>query len=135
MNDRPFLDTSVLVYAIGQQDARSARADELLDAGGVVSVQVLNELAAVAHRKLGMSWNDVAEALEAIRVLCPSPVALTVETHDAALRLSTRYGFHISDALIVAASIEAECSILYSKDLQHGQLIEGTLTARNPFRA
>jgi hypothetical protein len=39
------------------------------------AVQVLNELAAVARRKLGMSWDEIEEALAAIRVLCPSPAA------------------------------------------------------------
>jgi predicted nucleic acid-binding protein len=135
MSDRAFLDTSVLVYALGQHDERSARAEELLEAGGMVSVQVLNELAAVGRRKLAMPWEDVVEALDAIRVLCPSPVPLTIDTHDAALRLAQRYGFHIYDALILAAAIDAECAVVYSEDLQHGQVIDGSVTVRNPFRA
>lgn len=133
MNDRPFLDTNVLVYCLGQHDARSATADALLEAGGVVSVQVLNELAAVAHRKLGMPWMEIADALAAIRFLCPSPVALTVHVHDGALRIAARYGFPIYDALIVAAALEADCRVLYSEDLQHGQVLDGQLTVRNPF--
>lgn len=135
MNDRPFLDTNVLVYSLGELDDRSVRADALLEAGGVVSLQVLNELAAVAHRKLGMSWQDIINALAAIRVLCPSPVPVTLETHDSALRLANRYDFHIYDALIVAAALEAECMVLYSEDLQDGQVIDGQLTVRNPFRS
>jgi predicted nucleic acid-binding protein len=43
------------------------------------------------------SW--IGEALSAIRVLCPSPVPLTIETHDAALRIAAQYPFHIYDAL------------------------------------
>jgi predicted nucleic acid-binding protein len=135
MSDRPFFDTNVLVYIVGQHDERTAPAEALLAAGGVVSVQVLNELAAVAHRKLRMSWEDVTEALAAIRVLCPAPVPLTVDTHDAALRIASRYGFHIYDALVLAAALEAECTTLYSEDLQTDQVIDGTLTIRNPFIA
>lgn len=112
---------------------RTAQAEALLAAGGVVSVQVLNELAAVARRKLGMSWEAIAEALAAIRVLCPEPVRLTIDTHDAALRIASRYGVHIYDALVVAAALEAECTTLYSADLQTDQVIDGTLTIRNPF--
>jgi predicted nucleic acid-binding protein len=82
-----------------------------------------------------MPWEDVVEALDAIRVLCPSPVPLTIDTHDAALRLAQRYGFHIYDALILAAAIDAECAVVYSEDLQHGQVIDGSVTVRNPFRA
>ena len=133
MDDRPFFDTNLLVYVVGRDDARTGAAEMLLAAGGVVSVQVLNELAAVAHRKLGMSWEEVAAALAAIRVLCAAPVPLTVDTHDAALRIAARYGFHIYDALIVASALEADCTTLYSEDLQAGQVIDGTLTIRNPF--
>ena len=99
MSDRAFFDTNVLVYALGQRDDRSPTADALLADGGVVSVQVLNELASVARRKLGMSWPDVTSALAAIKSLCPSPVPITLETHDAALRLAVRHRYHIYDAL------------------------------------
>ena len=135
MSDRVFFDTNVLVYAIGQHDARTPTAEALLSRGGLVSVQVLNELASVAHRKLRMSWPDVTEALGAIRVLCPSPIAITAEMHDAALRLAAQLGFHIYDALIVAAALEADCATLYTEDVQSGQVIDGRLTIRNPFSA
>src|SRR6266852_1565135 len=97
------------------------------------NVLVLNELAAVARRKLGMTWDEIGEALAAIRVLCPSPVPLTIETHEAGLRIAAQYRFHIYDALVAAAALEAECTNLYSEDLQDGQIIEGRLTIRNPF--
>ena len=80
-----------------------------------------------------MSWPDMTAALADIKILCPSPIPITVETHDAALRLAVRHDYHISDALIVAAALEGECSILYSEDLHAAQVIEGRLTIRNPF--
>jgi predicted nucleic acid-binding protein len=135
MSDKPFFDTNVLVYAVGQHDARTATAEVLLAAGGVISVQVLNELAAVMHRKLRRPWAEIVEALDAIRVLCPSPVPITVTTHDAALRLAARHRVHVYDALIMAAALEAGCSTLLSEDLHAGQVIEGQLTIRNPFAA
>ena len=133
MSDKRFLDTNVLVYTLGQRDDRTPIAEALLASGGVVSVQVLNELAAVAHRKLGMPWPDVIAALDAIKTLCPSPVPLTLATHDLALRLAVAHQFRIYDALIIAAALEGECATLYSEDLQTGQVIEGRLTVRNPF--
>jgi predicted nucleic acid-binding protein len=133
MSDRPFLDTNILVYAIGDDAERTPRAEALLRQGGVISVQVLNELAAVAYRKLKMSWAEVTDALTALRTLCGAPAALTIETHEHALRLASEYGFHIYDALIVAAALEAGCSELYSEDLRDGQAIGGRLTVRNPF--
>ncbi len=133
MNAKAFFDTNVLVYTVAEKDERTAVAEALVAAGGVISVQVLNELAAVGRRKLGMTWEEIGEALGAIRALCPSPVPLTIETHDAALRIAAQYGFHIYDALVAAAALEAECTTLYSEDLQDGQVIDGRLTIRNPF--
>ncbi|HYM61943.1 MAG TPA: PIN domain-containing protein [Thermoanaerobaculia bacterium] len=133
MSDRAFLDTNVLLYAMAQDDERAGRAEALLAGGGVVSVQVLNEFAAVAHRKLSMSWEDVAEALAVIKILCPSPIPITLEMHEAALSISMRYGYHICDALVIAAALNAGCGTLYSEDFQAGQVIDGLLTIRNPF--
>jgi predicted nucleic acid-binding protein len=134
MSDKAFFDTNVLVYIVGQEDERTAVAEALVAGGGVLSVQVLNELAAVARRKLGLTWDEVGEALAAIRVLCPSPVALTIETHEAGLRIAAQYQLHIYDALVAAAALEAGCTMLYSEDLQDGQVIDGCLTIRNPFK-
>ena len=133
MSGKVFLDTNVLLYAIGQHEHRTPKAEALVEHGGIISVQVLNELAAVAHRKLKMSWPDVTDALGAIRTLCPSVVPITVDTHDSALRLSAQHGFHIYDALVIAAALEANCDTLYSEDMQSGQVIAGRLTIRNPF--
>jgi predicted nucleic acid-binding protein len=128
-----FFDTNVLIYSVAENDPRSETAEALLAVGGIVSVQVLNEFVATARRKLGMSWEEVIEALAAIRTLCPSPVAIALDTHDAALRIAQKYGFHIYDALVVASALEANCETLYTEDLQDGQLIENRLTIRNPF--
>jgi predicted nucleic acid-binding protein len=133
MSDRAFFDTNVLVYIVGQKDERTAKAEALVANGGVVSVQVLNELASVSHRKLGMSWEEIGGAVAAIRDLCPSPIPLTLDTHGAGLRIAAKYGFHFYDALIAAAALEAQCTTLYSEDFQDGQLLEGRLTVRNPF--
>jgi predicted nucleic acid-binding protein len=130
---RAFFDTNVLIYAFAAGDPRTEISEALLATGGVVGVQTLNEFAAVAVRKLAMPWKDVLAALKAIRTLCPSPVPVTIRTHDAALRLAGRYGYHIYDSLVIAAAIEASCTTLYSEDMRDGQQIEG-LTIHNPFR-
>jgi predicted nucleic acid-binding protein len=135
MRASPFLDTNVLIYSIATSDARSEIAEALLASGGVVSVQVFNEFAATARRKLGMSWDDITDALDAIRVLCPSPKALSIETHDAAVKIARIHGFHLDDALVVASALAADCETLYTEDLQDGQVIEERLTIRNPFKA
>jgi predicted nucleic acid-binding protein len=134
MNDRVFFDTTILIYALSEGDSRATSAENLLASGGVISVQVLNEFVAVARRKLGMSWVEVGEALDAIRALCQPPISLAIEVHESAFEIAQRYGFHIYDALILAAALDGGCAVLYSEDMQDGQRIE-SLTIRNPFLA
>jgi predicted nucleic acid-binding protein len=133
MSGKAFFDTSILVYVVGHKERRTDTAEALLAAGGTISVQVLNELANVSRKKLRMSWDEIDEALAAVRVLCPSPLPLTIDTHDAGRRIAAKYGYSIFDSLIAASALEAECDTLYSEDLQDGQIIEGRVTIRNPF--
>jgi predicted nucleic acid-binding protein len=130
---KAFFDTNLLIYAVAEGDPRSAQAEELLASGGVLSVQVLHEFISVARRKILMSWSEVAQALDAFRILCPSPLPITVETHASALRIAARHDYNIYDALVIAAALEAGCATLYSEDLHDGQTIDGQLTIRNPF--
>jgi predicted nucleic acid-binding protein len=126
-----FFDTNVLLYLLSNDAARADRAEALLAAGGVVSVQVLNEFASVASCKLTMTIPEVREILSTVRSVCVVK-SVDVETHDLGLELAERYGFSIYDGLIVAAAVRAGCAILYTEDLQRGQVIEN-LTIRNPF--
>jgi predicted nucleic acid-binding protein len=134
MPDSVFFDTNVLVYFIVDDAARTPRADELLASGGIISVQILNEFVSVARGKLKMPWQEVDEAMASIRRLCPDPLPLTIDTHEGALRIAQRYGFRFFDALVAASALEAGCTTLYSEDLQDGQIVEGRLAIRNPFR-
>jgi predicted nucleic acid-binding protein len=133
MSGKPFFDTNVVVYAFRKDDPRSQIAESLLAAGGELSVQILNEFVAVARRKLGRSWREVGHALAILRTLFPEPVALTIDTHGAALGIAQKHRYGIYDSLVIAAALEAGCAILYSEDLHDGQTIDGRLTIRNPF--
>lgn len=133
MSNRFFLDTNVLLYATLQPDPRSEAARTLLARRGVISVQVLNEFAHVAARKLRRPWPEVTRALAAIRTLCAPPLPLTLALHEASCAIAARTGYHFYDALILAAALEAGCASLFSEDLQDGQVIDGRLTIRNPF--
>ena len=130
-----FLDSDILVYAALQPDWRSETAREVLAAGGVISVQVLNEFANVAGRKLRRPWPEmIRQALADLRLLCPPPLPLTAATHEAALAMAVRHGFSFYDALIVALALEAGCTTLLSEDMRDNLVIGERLTPRNPFR-
>lgn len=132
MADR-FFDTNVLLYLLSAEPGRADRVEEVLAAGGTISVQVLNEFTSVALRKLGMRVAEVREALTPIIDIC-QVIALTTQIHQRGLAVAERYRFSFYDALIVAAALESGCTTLFSEDLQDGQVIDQTLTVRNPFQ-
>lgn len=130
---KAFYDTNVVLYLLSGDPAKADRAEELLAAGGHISVQVLNEFAAVASRKLSLGWDAIGEILGQVRAVCMVD-ALSVETHERAIALAARYGLNVYDAMIVSSALLAGCSVLYSEDLQDEQVFERQLTVRNPFK-
>lgn len=128
-----FLDTNVLVYFAIQNSVRSSRAAEIVEAGGAVSVQVLNEFANVARSKMHLEWDEISEAVEFIcSLLQVHP--LTLDTHRRAVALAERHLLHLYDATIIASALEAGCATLYSEDMHDGLLVADRLQIVNPFR-
>jgi predicted nucleic acid-binding protein len=111
-----FFDTNVLVYIASGQTNKADRAERLARDGGIISVQVLNEIANVARRKMRLSWIE------------------TLETHETGLALAERYGLSVYDAMIAASALLADCDRLWSEDMQHGMVISGRLQIVDPFR-
>jgi len=68
-------------------------------------------------------------------ILAPLWVGLpSTALYHLGIELQAHYRLAFSDALIVAAAIEAGCTRLLSEDLQHGQRIQD-VRIENPFRA
>ncbi len=128
---KAFFDTNILVYA-QEQGVKAEKARALFASGGAVSVQVLNEFAAVARRKLRKGWPEISAAIDDVLALVAPPLPLTVAIHIAARGLAADHGLSFYDALIVAAALEGGCDILFSEDMQDGRAFGG-LTVRNPF--
>ena len=128
-----FFDTNVLLYLLSADEAKADRAEEEVSAGGIISVQVLNEFASIASRKLNMSIMEVREALAGIRAVC-KVVPISEQTHDLGLQLVERYGLSIYDSMIVAAALLAGCETLLSEDMLDEQTFDGRIQVQNPFR-
>jgi predicted nucleic acid-binding protein len=108
-----FLDTNVLVYLAPADTAKADVAERLLAEGGTVNMQVLNELATVARRRMGLDWDEMADLMAAVRrFLAVEP--LIIETHELGLVLAERHGLSIYDAMILAAGLLAGCDTLLS---------------------
>lgn len=127
-----FFDTNVLLYLLSEDQAKAQRAEAELAAGGVISVQVLNEFAAVARRKAGLSYAEIREVAATVRAVCQVD-NLTLNVHDIALHLAEQAGLAVYDAMIVASALSAGCRELVTEDLQHGQCFSERLVVRNPF--
>jgi predicted nucleic acid-binding protein len=128
-----FFDTNVLVYLASGDAKKADLAEVAIAKGGSISVQVLNELANVARRKMQMSWDETHAYLDMLRdLLTVHP--LTVETHETGLRLAERHNLSIYDAMIAAAALRAGCDTLWSEDMQHGMALDEGLRIVNPFR-
>ncbi|HEX6708594.1 MAG TPA: PIN domain-containing protein [Albitalea sp.] len=135
----PFLDTNVLLYLLSSDAAKADRAEALLERGVLLGVQVLNEFAAIARRKLNMPWDEVADVLGLIRQR-GTVRPLTLRVHELALELAPRHLLSWYDALIVAAAVDAGCAMLFSEDMHDGLQVTSpiggpTLTVRNPFKS
>jgi predicted nucleic acid-binding protein len=127
-----FFDTNVLLYLASSDPVKAARAERLVAAGGTISVQVLNEIANVARRKMRMSWKETHAFLAMVRGLL-SVVPVTIETHETGITLAERYGFSTCDAMIAASAMLSGCEVLWSEDLQHDMAVDDRLRVVNPF--
>jgi predicted nucleic acid-binding protein len=127
-----FLDSNVLLYVTSGDPAKADRAEQLIGAGGTISMQVLNEIANVTRRKMGMSWAETRAFLSMMRGLL-SVQPLTIDTHETGLRLAERYGVSIYDAMIAASALHADCDTLWSEDMQDGFVLDGRLRIVNPL--
>jgi predicted nucleic acid-binding protein len=127
-----FLDTNILIYAFSDDEAKARTSTALLENGGIISVQVLNEFASASRGKHKQPWPQVQSALTTIRSLV-SVVPLTTDTHVFGLYVAERYQLSVYDSMIVAAALLAGCTTLYSEDMHHGLVIDG-LKIVNPFR-
>jgi predicted nucleic acid-binding protein len=128
-----FFDTNVLVYIASSDLVKADRAESIIRDGGVISVQVLNELTNVARRKMRMTWPDTHAFLSTLRGLL-TVHAITVETHETGLAFAERYNLSIYDAMIAASALLADCNILWSEDMQDGMTLGDGLRIVNPFR-
>lgn len=139
MNGKFFLDTNIFIYTFDSREpAKQLRANELviraLKTGqGVISFQVVQEFLNAARRKFAsvLSPLDVQKYL--VQVLTPlCQVFSSIDLYVRALEIAERWQYSFYDSLIIATALQANCQILYSEDLQHGQVIQA-LTIINPF--
>jgi predicted nucleic acid-binding protein len=137
--DKFFLDTNLFVYSVTVDDPGKSRLATALirralsTQKGVVSYQIVQEFFNLALKRFArpMSLADCDDYLTTVfrpLLRVHSSTALYTE----ALAMHNRYRLSWYDSLIACAAMQAECAILYSEEMQHGQRL-GTLQIQNPF--
>jgi predicted nucleic acid-binding protein len=137
---RNFLDTNVLVYQFDrtnstkQSTAQDLIKELILENKVVISSQVVQEFINVALKKFDtqIPTHEVQLVIDDLLM----PLCAHVPSRDfykKAVGLFSSNSLNFYDALIIQAAIDLECNILFSEDLQDGQLF-GNLQVINPFK-
>jgi predicted nucleic acid-binding protein len=127
-----FVDTNIVLYSIGKDSGKKEVARSILALRPVISAQVVNEAVNVCLRRFAFTPEQAYAFADALmRRTDLRPLDEAAIRRSAAIAL--RYRFSNWDALIVASALLAGCGTLYSEDMQHGQLLDGSLTIINPF--
>lgn len=129
---KPFLDSNIVLYLLSGDAVKADKAQALLEAGGVISVQVLNEVTSVCLLKLKMPWQEIDAVLLAVKAACEVQ-PLTLASHEKAVDIAKRFQLSFYDANIVASALLSGAPVLLSEDMHNGMLING-LGIQNPFQ-
>lgn len=128
---KPFIDSNIILYLLSVNAAKADQSQTILEAGGIISVQVLNEVTSVCLRKLKMPWLEIDALLLAVKAAC-EVMPLTLASHEKAIELTKRYQLSFYDANIVASALTSGASVLFSEDMHSGLSID-KLVIQNPF--
>lgn len=137
MSDKAFIDTNILVYTVdGRFPEKRQMALDLItnlqiNQNLVISTQVLQEFYNVTTYKLKL---DPVQMQNTVANLSKLPIVLTdVSLIEQGIKVSIHHKLRLWDALMVVAGYRADCKIMYSEDLTHGQIIQG-IRILNPFK-
>ncbi|MGR3219986.1 MAG: PIN domain-containing protein [Candidatus Anammoxibacter sp.] len=98
----------------------------------IISTQVLSEVCVNLLKKGKVSEDFICDFIEDAFNSYEIPL-LNKHSFLQASKLRTKYNFSYWDSLIVASTLEKNCKIIYTEDMQHNQIVEETLRIINPF--
>jgi predicted nucleic acid-binding protein len=138
-----FVDSNILIYAHDEsagikREAASAIIERLWEErSGRLSVQVLQEFFVNATARSGKRKSgeplDAREAREVVEDYSRWEVHRPgADDVLAAIDIHQRMGISFWDAMIVQSASSQGCEVLYSEDLNDGQIYEG-VRLENPF--
>jgi len=144
MKDRVFVDTNVWIYALTESKARDDKEKRKISLALLesivaqekdiyTSIQVINECHWNFVRKFRLSDATTVRIIKENVIAVSQIAVVTLNTYLLSNQLRQFYRLSFWDSLIVASAVENQCSVLYTEDMQNGQVIEGRLKIVNPF--
>ncbi len=133
MRDRVFIDSNIFLYAFSTKDISKQKiAAKIVLKSACISTQVINEVSSNLIKKFKMDNDDIqAFVVDSYKRYVVNTFSKNVFLGGALLR--DKYHLSYYDSLIVASALDAGCGVLYSEDMQHGQIIDEELVIVNPF--
>jgi predicted nucleic acid-binding protein len=136
MIDKVFLDTNLWIYFYAKDSSGKAQTVTQLvcDHAELIwlSTQILGELFHVLTRKKIATRTEAVEILSDLMDTFPI-LDIDLPKVSKALEINARYGYTYWDSLILATALLGDCSVIYTEDMHHDQLINGQLRLVNPF--
>ena len=136
MPDKVFVDTNVLVYFISAEEGKKIKAKEVIFSSQEVyiSSQVISEFISVCFSKELLGLEEIITLVNGlIEALRFSSVEESTIKKALQIKKDSKYSYW--DSLIIASALENNRSILYTEDMQDGQVVDGNLSIINPFKA
>jgi len=84
--------------------------------------------------KIQLGLRKIEEHLDNIELVCDDILSIKRATINSALALKARYGFSYYDSLMLASALEGSCNVIFTEDMSNGQIINNSLTIKNPFK-
>jgi len=132
MKDKFFLDSNIILYAFGKDDSKKAIAKELIRQKLTISVQVINEVSNTLFKKFHFSVSETKNIFDFIKNKTEIK-PMNIKTIEYCFYIKEKYKFSYWDSMIIASALENKCLILFTEDMQNGQIIEEHLVIVNPF--
>ncbi len=134
MQDRIFVDTNLLIYFISNEKKKKLRAKEIIFSNqeAYISSQVISEFISVCLSKNLLGVDEITSLadnfMETLRFSL-----IKESTINKAVKFKKYLDYSYWDSLVISSALENNCSILYTEDMQDGQVIDNSLTIMNPF--
>ncbi len=136
MPDKVFIDTNILIYFISAEEGKKIKAKDVIFSSQdvYISSQVINEFISVCFSKELLGVEEIITLVnDLLKALQFSPVEESTIKKALQIKKDSKYSYW--DSLIIASALENNCAILYTEDMQDGQVVDDNLIITNPFKA